>query len=135
MTEGDLMWVTPTYHLLHMHTPHIGATAVRVDIQANTTLPDGGAAVSATASRTDAGLAVTITNRSLSEEATVRLVANADLRTARGQLLTADHPAAANSVAEPNRVAPSTLDIAGAGADGWRIDLPRHSMATVRLRA
>ena len=30
MTDGARMWLTPTYHALRMHTPHIGATALPV---------------------------------------------------------------------------------------------------------
>ena len=32
MTEGNRMWLTPTYHVLRMHTPHLGATALPVEI-------------------------------------------------------------------------------------------------------
>ena len=43
MTDGARMWLTPTYHALRMHTPHIGATALPVDIAHGDSLPDGSA--------------------------------------------------------------------------------------------
>jgi hypothetical protein len=52
-----------------------------------------------------------------------------------GQLLTADSPRAVNSAAEPDRVAPVALEVAGDGQDGWRVELPPHSLATMVIRA
>src|SRR5205085_5996373 len=74
MTEGSRMWLTPTYHALRLHAPHIGATALPVEIAHGGSLPDGAPAVSATASRTDAGLAVTLINRHYKQEASVQVV-------------------------------------------------------------
>ncbi|HEU5090949.1 MAG TPA: alpha-L-arabinofuranosidase C-terminal domain-containing protein, partial [Roseiflexaceae bacterium] len=42
MTDGATIWLTPTYHVLRMHTPHLGATALPVDVN-SATLPDGSA--------------------------------------------------------------------------------------------
>lgn len=133
MTEGDQLWLTPTYHVLRMHTPHIGATALTVEVSRADSLPNGKSAVSATASRNAEGVAVTITNRHVERSASVVLRGGDGLAAARGELLTADSPRAVNSVADPQRVAPRPLAVERDG-DDWRVDLPPHSVATVLLR-
>jgi alpha-N-arabinofuranosidase len=135
MTEGARMWLTPTYHALRLHAPHIGATALPVTVDQGASLPDGSSAVSATASRTEAGLAITLINRHYTQEASVRVVCADAPGQASGQVLRADSPRAVNSAAEPDRVAPVALEVAGDGQDGWRVELPPHSMATVVFRA
>ena len=135
MTEGGAIWLTPTYHTLRMHTPHIGASALPVELSSGASLPDGSGAVSATASHTPAGVAVTLVNRHLSKPASVRLAGLEGFASATGELLSADSPRAVNSLAEPERVAPTALAGESDGPDGWRVELPPHSIATIVLRA
>lgn len=132
-TQGPQMYLTPTYHALRLHAPHLGATALPVDVAGGVTLPGGAPAVSATASRSDAGLAVTLVNRHYRAGASVRLTCPDAPGQAAGLLLAADSPAATNSVETPERVAPRALAVARDG-DGWRVELPPHAMATVTLR-
>jgi alpha-N-arabinofuranosidase len=117
-----------------MHTAHIGATALPVDIAHADSLPDGTSAVSATASRTDDGVAVTVINRHYQKSASVRLVCADAPERAAGQLLAADSPRAFNSAGTPDRVVPTALAVQGNRHDGWLVELPPHSMATVVLR-
>jgi alpha-N-arabinofuranosidase len=134
MTDGAHMWLTPTYHALRMHTPHIGAAALPVDIAHADSLPDGTSAVSATASRSDDGIAVTLINRHYQKSSRVRLACADAPERAAGQLLAADAPQAFNSASAPDRVAPTALAVQGDRRDGWLVELPPHSMATVVLR-
>jgi alpha-N-arabinofuranosidase len=135
MAEGKHMWVTPTYHVFRLHTPHIGAMALPVEVGQGNSLPDGSSAVSAAASRTEAGLAVTLINRHYSQAANIRIVCAGAPDQAHGQLLSADSPRAANSAAQPDTVTPVPLVVARDGRDDWRVDLPPHSLATVVIRA
>jgi alpha-N-arabinofuranosidase len=136
MTEpgGGRMWMTPTYHVLHLHAPHIGARALRVERDGGATVPGGAHAVSGTASMNGQGVAVTVINRHLTEAATVVVRGTADAVTARGQLLAAANPRDQNSPDDPNRVVPAPLAISGNASDGWRVALPPHSLATVQFR-
>jgi alpha-N-arabinofuranosidase len=134
MTEGPCMWLTPTYHALRMHAPHIGATALPVDIAQSDGLPDGSSAVSATASRTEEGIAITLINRHYQKPASISLSSADAPEQAAGQLLTADSPRACNSAGAPDRVAPTPLAVQRDGRDSWRIELPPHALATVVLR-
>jgi alpha-N-arabinofuranosidase len=131
-TEGPRLYLTPTYHALRLHAPHLGAAALPVRVAGGETLPGGRPAVSATASRGAAGLAVTLTNRHYRAGASVRIVCPDAPDQAQGLLLAAVSPAAVNSADAPERVAPRALEVARDG-DGWRVELPPHSMATVTL--
>jgi alpha-N-arabinofuranosidase len=130
MTEGARMWLTPTYHALRLHAPHLGATALPVSVEGGGSLPDGSRALSATASRTDRGLAVTLINRHYQQGAGVRIVGVGSAGKASAQILAADSPSAVNTADAPDHVALAPLDAARDG-DGWRVELPPHAMATV----
>jgi alpha-N-arabinofuranosidase len=132
-TQGQQLWLTPTYHALRLHAPHIGATALPVSVEGGEGVPGGGAAVSATASRNGDGVAITLINRHYNAPASVRIAGAGGPGAAAGELLAADGPAAANTAGEPERVKPVALSVARDG-DGWRVELPPHSMATVTLR-
>jgi alpha-N-arabinofuranosidase len=133
MTEGARMWLTPTYHALHLHAPHIGATALPVEVAGGHSLPDGSSAVSATASRTAAGVAISVINRHFSQPASVRLICGDAPQHASGHVLAADSPHAANSADMPDRVVPTKLPVQRDGGC-WRVELPPHALATVVLR-
>ncbi|MHB8648318.1 MAG: alpha-L-arabinofuranosidase C-terminal domain-containing protein, partial [Thermomicrobiales bacterium] len=132
--DGGRMWVTPTYHVLRLHAPHIGATALRVDTSGGVTVPGGALAVSGTASSNGDGMAVTLINRHLTEAATITLRGTADAVTAQGQVLAASDPHEQNSADDPHRVAPVPLEISGNAHNGWQVALPPHSVATVQFR-
>ncbi len=131
MTEGAGMWLTPTYHALRLHAPHIGATALPVKTDGADTIPGGSNAVSATASRRTGGVTITLINRHLNQPASVRIFCPGARGGAEGQVLTADRPCAVNSAAEPDRVAPAPLTVVADGPDAWRVELPPHSLATI----
>lgn len=133
MTEGARMWLTPTYHALRLHAPHLGATALPVEVGQGHSLPDGSSAVSATASRGNSGLAITLINRHFSRAADVR-IDDAIAGYADGQLLTASAPRAANSANQPDLVVPAALAVHADGPGRWRVELPPHSLATVLIR-
>jgi len=135
MTEAQHMWLTPTYHALRLHAPHIGATALPVLVEQGSRLPDGAPAVSATASRADGQIAITLINRHFNQPASVRLVCADAPRQAYGQLLTADSPRAVNTAEQPDAVAPVDLAVYHDGAGVWQIELPPHTLATVRLQS
>jgi alpha-N-arabinofuranosidase len=133
MTEGPRFWRTPTYHALRLHAPHLGATALPVVVDLGDSLPDGSPGLSATASRSADGLAVTLINRHRHLGTEVCLDGNLGFDTATGELLTAATPQAANSATEPDNVAPRALPLHAEAHHMWRFDLPAHSMATIRL--
>jgi alpha-N-arabinofuranosidase len=136
MTEGSGMWLTPTYHALRLHEPHLGASALAVEVGRANSLPDGSAAVSATASRSAQGMAVTLINRHLTNNTEVCLDSGvAGFASASARVLTAAPPDAANSAEAPDRVVPTEMAVRNDGRGTWRLELPPHSLATVVLRS
>ncbi|MBX3066199.1 MAG: alpha-N-arabinofuranosidase [Anaerolineae bacterium] len=136
MTDGGQMWLTPTYYALQLHLPHLGATAIPVEVTHGTAQPHSGSqqisAVTATASLKDKATALTLINRHYDQAASVTL--NAPASSVKiAQLLAADDPRAQNSAAQPDRVKPVALPVHADGTGRWRIELPAHSMATVVL--
>ncbi|MEO7716048.1 MAG: alpha-L-arabinofuranosidase C-terminal domain-containing protein [Capsulimonas sp.] len=132
MTQGAKFWLTPTYHLLRLHTPHLGAEALQVQVTSPPSLPDETPAVSATASRTtDGSYAVTLINRHLTELATITLTGVTAPSVHSAQILTADHPRAVNGPEAPDNVAPVSITVEGDTVSGWSLTLPPHSIASV----
>jgi alpha-N-arabinofuranosidase len=127
------MFRTPTYYALQLHGPHMGATALPLEIAVGDTLPDGSPAVSGVASRGPDGTAVTLINRHRHSAAEVCIEVGHSVRDRCADVLAADTPAAMNSAAEPERVRPRPLEVAAEGRAACRIELPPHSMATLRL--
>lgn len=136
ITEGPKMWLTPTYYALQLHMPHIGAMALPVDVLHGVSLPDAPtytgqiSAVTATASQTDSSLAVTLINRHFDQAAVVTLKVPAKSAIQSARLLSGAEACSANSAEYPEQVRLGTLAVAADGSEGWRIELPPHSMAT-----
>lgn len=128
-TDSQRMWLTPTYHALHLHTAHIGAQALPVEVAQGDSLPDGTSAVTATASTSPRGTAVTFINRHYTDQATVRFKTAG--KAASGKLLSADKANMGNTADAPNAVHLVDLAVNRDGVDGWCVELPPHSMATV----
>ncbi len=133
MTEGQKMWLTPTYYALNLHIPHIGAQALPVTVEAGDSLPDATSSVTATASSNGQGVAVTFINRHYTDDAVVRF--HAPGSHAQGQLMSAAQANAVNSAQQPDQVCLVDLAISRDGQEAWCIELPAHSMATIRLSA
>ena len=133
MTDGARMWRTPNYHVLRLHAPHIGATALPVENIKGDSLPNGTAAISATASRNTQGIAVTLVNRHYDRPMEVRFACPDLTGTASGELLSADDPRAMNTADDPDRVVPVPLAVHRDGSNRWCIELPPHSVATVTI--
>jgi alpha-L-arabinofuranosidase len=132
MTEGAQLWLTPTYHALNLHVPHINAQALSVIVDQGDSLPTGTSAVTATASASAGSIAVTLINRHYTREAVVRFGAPGGQGT--GQLLAAEQANAVNSAARPDLVRLVDLPISREGADRWCVEMPPHSMATVIVK-
>lgn len=121
-TQGNAMWLTPTYYAFQLHKPHIGATALQVDMDSEV--------VSATASRSEHSIQTTIINRHLHQTSSVKIFCDDARENVHTTLLTADKPNATNSAAFPERVKPIAWRVARDG-DAWLVELPPHSLATI----
>lgn len=136
MTDGPALWLTPTYHALRLHAPHLGATAVTVEVEGGERLPDGQPAVTATASVSETALAVSVVNQHWDRASDVVVgdagrVGGAEV--AGALLLSGDRADAQNTRDNPNLVAPTALAVRANGRARWRFQLPAHSLATIQL--
>ncbi len=136
MTDGGAVWLTPTYYVLQLHTPHLGTTALPVEVTHGFSQPgseNAVNAVTATASVTESKMTITLMNRHFDQSASVTLAAPTTTRVESARLLAADDPRAVNSIADPNRIKPTPLTVKADGAERWRIELPPHSIATIQF--
>jgi alpha-L-arabinofuranosidase len=136
LTEGDKMVLTPTYHVYRMYLPFQDATLIPVRFDAGVyshgdiKLPR----VDAVAVRDKAGkLWLALTN--LDPNRPVRVdasFAGLQVRSARGEVLTAPRVDSDNSFDAPTNVVPKPF--AGKAVKGWaQIDLPGKSVAVLQI--
>ena len=134
VTDGAACVKTPTYHVFSLHSPHIGAQAYRAQVTTDIKLPTGRSAVSATASRSERGAAVTLMNRHFDRAITTGVRA-AGMAVKRARVLAADAANAVNSQQTPDRVAPRPLEVSRSSEGEFTFTLPAHSLATIELRS
>ena len=147
-TREDQMWLTPTYHLFRLYTPHQGGTALRTaweNAPGRETAAFGkpwpeatwGAGtlplVSSSATRKGGQLVLSLTNRHLTQALEMEITLHG--LSARGgamETLTGDGANAANSADRPNRVGVQTSTVDAQGGT-LRLTLPACSVQTATL--
>jgi alpha-N-arabinofuranosidase len=138
LTDGEALVRTPSYHVFAMNREHQDAEslAVRFSVPAPVRKVAGEdlATVSASASRKDGRLLISLTNLDAEQGVTAEL----DLRGTKagepvGTLLSAGSLNDHNTPDNPGTVRPKPLD--GVALDGGvlRVELPPHAYATVAL--
>jgi alpha-N-arabinofuranosidase len=148
-TQGDQMWLTPTYHAFALYTPHRGAQAVKTEIQSAPTRempavhgkfpipkidPGTLSMLSASASVRDNAVVVSLSNRSYDSAQEVEIVFNGDTPAAGYvSTLSGDAPNAVNSVEDPERVGICRGDAVVRG-NKLTVTLPPCSVQTVVLK-
>jgi len=142
-TAGPAMWLTPTYHAVHLLAAHRGQRVLPADLETPELTVSGPAGTSArlplvdgAASRSADGrtLVLTLVNRHLEEAIECRISLRGEGRIDGGlhQQLTADDIRAANSAADPERVRPTRAPFPAAGTT-VAVTLPPHSVTALQL--
>ena len=142
-TDGDRMWLTPTYHAFKLFAAHMGNQVLQDELESPEleVVQSGDAPiplplVSTSASRSPDGreLVLTLVNRHIKDaiEATVRI--KGDRRVQAGHLhqLAGDDVRAQNSADEPERVRSVERPFKDS-ANEFAIELPPHSISALRL--
>jgi alpha-L-arabinofuranosidase len=114
--------------------PHMGAEALQVELDAEIAGPFGSPALTATASRTGGGVAVTLINRQYGGRPITANIYAAGI-VSSSWLLTADSSNAVNDLASPERVSPRRLAVEGSLTGRCTVTMPPHSMATIEFAA
>lgn len=135
-TDGGDLVLTPTYHVFDMYQPHHDAARLPISLEAGAYTRDGESipAVSASASRKDGRMHLTLTNMDPNEPRTVRAsIRGEDVSTVAGRILTADAMNAHNTFEAPNTVTPASFDGARLDGDMLTIELPPKSIIALEL--
>jgi alpha-N-arabinofuranosidase len=138
LTDGEALVLTPSYYVFAMNKDHQDAQSLAVRLPApapvrrvaDTDL----STFSATASRKDGYLLISLTNLDAESDLTVELdLRGARLGPAASTVLTADAIAAHNTPQNPDVVRPRPLDEAVLDGSLLRVRLAPHAFATVKL--
>lgn len=149
-TDGAAMWTTPTYHVFDLYAPHRSGASVPVrlapDVPVHTSpavqksfpeasFPAGTVAlVSASATRQNETVTVSVSNRHHAEPLTVHVtLRGASVTETTARLLSADAPKAVNGKEAPNAVTVVPFSATQIG-DGFIVTLPPCSVATVQVQ-
>ena len=137
-TDGEKMFVTPTYHLFEMYKVHQDATLLPVDLSCEQYECEGDAipAISVSASRDQAGrVHVSICNfdpcRGMSISAELQGTAASAVT---GRILTAEAMNAHNTFDEPDCVKPAPFDQAQLENGNLNVHLPPKSIVILELK-
>ena len=131
MTDGPACVKTPTYHALWLHRPHMGAEALGTEVKAEGAGPQGSPSLSATASRRDGRITVTLVNCDYRRPTEAHIQAAGIASSC--WLLAGDSASAGNDSSNPDRVAPRRIEVDGSGVGRCIVTMPPHSMATIEF--
>lgn len=138
LTKENRLAVTPTYHVLKMYTVHQNARFVPLEVVCDTLIIDDDEflpLLSATASMDAKGkMTLSISNIDLNREQTVTInLTGMKVGKVSGDVLTACEVTAANSVDEPDRVAPAPFSNLKLRKGILTLRLPAKSVVNVAL--
>ena len=138
LTKGDKMVLTPTYHVFEMYNVHQDATYLPLDIECsykavrdNRKVP----MVSATASRKDGVIHISLSNIDLEDEQeiTIRLEGET-VKGVSGRILTAANIDDHNTFENPDTVAPKEFKGAKVSKNVLTVKLPAKSIVALELK-
>ena len=141
-TDGEAMWLTPTWHVFEFYKSHGGNLRARCEFHGVGTIEARGAdgrvvslpMVSASASFDRAGrrVVLTIHNRHLAETVDVRVKCPGVVERARGRVLTSQDVRDHNSRGAPRRVRPGRIELE-VRRRGVVVVLPPHSLVVMTV--
>jgi len=141
-TEGEAMWLTPTYHVFDLYKGHMGGAAVPVALDDVPTVEARGAdgsvvaqpVVSGSASVDGDTLTLTFQNLHLTEPCACRVqLRGGAIKKASARTLTAKDVRDVNGPNAPNAVRPRRLKIEPK-KDSLPIDVPPHTLVSVKVK-
>ena len=138
LTDGKALVLTPSYHVFAMNKDHQDAESLTLRLTNPAPVRRVATAeldtFSATASRKDGQLLISLTNLDAEARLAVELdLRGAELGTPTATVLSADSLNAHNTPDEPNAVGPRPLDALALDGNVLRVQLPPHAFATVAI--
>lgn len=137
LTQGDKMVLTPTYYVFKMYAPHQGATVVPLDVATSTrevrgkrTVPT----VSATASRKNGEMNITLSNIDLNEPAEIEIpLGDVKVGKVTGEILTANSIDDYNDFGKEEKVTLRPFDKAKVGKGKLTLTVPAKSIVNLNM--
>lgn len=143
LTEGDKMVLTPTYHVFRMYAPHKGGTLIPLNIAT----PSQAVAsersdyersvpmVSATATKKEGVVTVSLANTSLEDSADISIPVEAlgAKKISNAEILTSKSIADYNDFTNPDKVKPASFKGAKLSKGNLQLTLPPASIVTLTL--
>lgn len=140
LTKDDQMVLTPTYYVFKMYAPHQNAVIVPVEVVSSTRQVEGRdgmkeiANISATASRKDGEMNITLSNIDLDNAVEVTIPLGGEkLKLAGGEILTAKNITDYNDFGSPEKVTLKPFDGAKLKGDNLTLTLPAKSVVNLKL--
>lgn len=138
LTKDDKMVLTPTYHLFHMYKVHQDAVNIPLDVECDRRVVRYDRivpTVSATASRKDGVVNISLANIDLTEDCAVE-IALGDVKgqSVTGTILTARNIDDYNTFEQPDTVKPADFNKAKIERGVLKLTLPAKSIVTVSIR-
>jgi alpha-N-arabinofuranosidase len=136
LTEGDRMLVTPTYHVFEMFTPHHDADLLPIEYDTGSYIMEDMALpqISASASRKDGQVFVSLVNLSHHDSAEIALGLDRDYQFRCGRILTADTLDAHNTFDRPDALQPAEFSSVKKAERGFTATLPPAAVATLTFQ-
>ena len=134
LTEGDKMFLTPTYYLFKMMKGHMDADRLDIDYDSKEYEVNGISVpkISMSASSKDDKITVSVCNTSVSEDEDIVLdIRDADITSASAQILTGEINAH-NTFEAPDTIMPEELEVSVSNGKA-SFKLPAKSIAVITL--
>lgn len=129
LTEGDKLVLTPTYHVFDLYQPHMDAQLADCQVD-SALLPNGVSQLSASASRKDGALTITVANFDKQTDVQLR---GFDASTFEARALIGD-PQRHNTFDAPETVKPQAFSGVKLVPDGADVAMPAHSILALTFR-
>lgn len=141
LTKEDQMVLTPTYYVFKMYAPHQNATVVPVNVETSTRVVPGNRGerivptVSATASRKDGEMNITLSNIDIDKDVEVNIPLGKGKYSIEGaEILTAANIADYNDFGQPEKVTLKPFKGAKIKGDEVILTLPAKSVVNIRIK-
>ena len=132
------MVLTPTYHVFRMYSVHQDATYLPLELKCDIVDTEGDRKlplVSATASKKDGQVHLSVTNASPDKTETITVNVNGlNVKSAEGEILQGKEMGSYNSFQKPEEVKPAVFTGAKVKKGVLTLTIPAHSIVTVTLK-
>jgi alpha-N-arabinofuranosidase len=137
LTDGAQLTLTPTFYVYEMYRDHQGAQSLRTELSNApqiSSAQQGRPALSASASRSEKSLLITLANQSLHEDVELRInLRGARAISAEATILTGPSVRSENTIQQPDTVSPKPAKVSGNGQELIAY-LPAGSVQAIRAQ-